>query len=65
LFQFAGNLNFKKNVGKPGDFFSLIGAISIARAYQHPRRNNNEYTVAGEKKLYKLFFFKARFLFKI
>jgi hypothetical protein len=63
LFQFAGNLNLKKMKGKSGDFFSLIGAMRTARAYQHPRRT--KYTVAGEKKLYKLFFFKARFYFKI
>jgi len=48
LFQFAGNLKFKKIREKSGDFFSLIGALSNARAYQHPRRNNR-YTVAGIK----------------
>jgi hypothetical protein len=58
LFQFAGNLKFKKIREKSGDFFSLIGALSNARAYQHPRRNNR-YTVAGKKKLYELFFFNA------
>jgi len=49
LFQFAGNLKFKKIGEKSGDFFSLIGALSNARAYQHPRRNNR-YTVTGKKK---------------
>ena len=50
---------------KPGDFFSLIGAMLTARAYQHPRRDDNKYSVAGEKKLFKLFFFKARSYFLI
>jgi hypothetical protein len=39
-----------------GFFFTDRGGFNCS-AYQHPRRD--KYTVAGEKKRYKLFFFKA------
>jgi len=59
LFQFAGNLNFNKRESVRWIFFTDRGGFNCS-AYQHPRRD--KYTVAGEKKLYSIFFFKAVFI---
>jgi hypothetical protein len=60
LFQFAKNLKFLKKREKFGGFFFTDRGGFNCSAYQHPRRDDKyKYTVAGEKKLYKIFVFKA------